>query len=188
MLQRMYARWAERRQIQGRGARSHRRRGGRHQERDAPDQGPQRLWLAQDRVRRAPPGAHLALRFERPPAHQLRLGLGLSGRRRPHQHRDQGIRLPHRHLPLLGRGRPARQHDRFGGAHHPHPDRHRGRLPAGALAAQEPRHRLEHAARPALRGRAEEARGEGQRRGSRPRPTSAGATRSAPTCCSPTSS
>ena len=38
----------------------------------------------------------------------------------------------------------------FGGAHHPHPDRHRRRLPDGALAAQEPRHRLEHAASPPL--------------------------------------
>ena len=88
--------------------------------------------------------------------------------------------------PLVGRRRPARQHDGFGGAHHPYPDRHRRRLPARALAAQEPRHRLEHAARAALRARAEEARGEGQRRRRPPRPISAGATRSAPTCCSPT--
>ena len=34
----------------------------------------------------------------------------------------------------------------------------------------------------------QEARGQGERRGGRRRPTSAGATRSAPTCCSPTSS
>ncbi len=50
-------------------------------------QGPQRLWLAEDRIRRAPPRAHLAVRFERAPAHELRLRLGLSGGRRPHQHR-----------------------------------------------------------------------------------------------------
>ncbi len=31
-----------------------------------------------------------------------------------------------------GRGRPARQQDGLGGAHHPHPDRHRRRRPAGA--------------------------------------------------------
>ena len=85
--------------------------------------------------------------FERAPAHQLRQRLGLSGGRRHDRDRHQGERLPHRHLPLVGRRRPARQHDRFGGAHHAHADRHRGRLPAGALAAQEPRHRLEHAAR-----------------------------------------
>src|SRR3712207_7256231 len=45
------------------------------QERHAPDQGPQRLWLAQDGIRRAPAGAHLPLRFQRPPPHQLRLRL-----------------------------------------------------------------------------------------------------------------
>ena len=44
-------------------------------------------------------------------------------------------------------------------------DRHRRRLPGGALAAQEPGQGLGHAARPPLRGRAEEARGGGQRRG-----------------------
>ena len=35
--------------------------------------------------------------------------------------------------------RPARQQDRLGGAHHPHSQRHRGRVPGRALAAQEPR-------------------------------------------------
>ena len=38
----------------------------------------------------------------------------------------------------------------FGDPHHPYSDRHRRRLSGRALAAQEPRHRLEHAARPAL--------------------------------------
>ena len=101
--------------------------------RDPPDQGPQRLWLAEDRIRRAPAGAHLAVRFERPPAHQLRLGLGLSGDRRPHRHRDQRERrAASTPTARRRRRRPARQHDRFGGAHHPHPDRHRGRLPAAS--------------------------------------------------------
>ena len=50
----------------------------------------------------------------------------------------------------------------FGGAHHPSADRHRRRLPERALAAQEPGHRLEHAARAALRGGAAEARGGGR--------------------------
>jgi peptide chain release factor 2 len=49
-----------------------------------------------------------------------------------------------------GAGRAAREHDGFGGAHHAYPDRDRGRLPAGALAAQEPGDRLEHAARAPL--------------------------------------
>ena len=38
----------------------------------------------------------------------------------------------------------------FGGAHHPLANRHRRRLPIGALAAQEPGDRLEHAASPPL--------------------------------------
>ena len=64
-----------------------------------------------------------------------------------------------RHLPRLRRRRPARQQDRLGRAHHPHPDRHRRRLPDRALAAQEPRHGLEDAARAPLRaGAARSAR------------------------------
>ena len=96
-------------------------------------------------------------------------------------------RLPHRHLSLIGRRRPARQHDRFGGAHHPYSVRHRRRLPGRALAAQEPGDRLEHAARAALRAGDRKARGGGQRRRRRRRPRSAGAIRSAPMCCSPIS-
>ena len=69
----------------------------------------------------------------------------------------------HRHLSFVGRRRPARQHDGFGGAHHAPPDRHRGRLPGRALAAQEQGEGLGDAALAALRGRAEEARGRGQR-------------------------
>ena len=114
-------------------------------------------------------GVHRLVRIspfdsERPPAHQLRERLGLSGGRRQHRHRDQRSRPAHRHLPLVRRRRPARQHDRLGGAPHPHPDRHRRRLPERALAAQEPRQGLEDAARAALRGGAGEARGGGRRR------------------------
>ncbi len=58
--------------------------------------------------------------------------------------------LPHRHLSLVRRRRPACQHDRFRRSHHPYSDRHRRRLPGRTLAAQEPRDRLEHAARAAL--------------------------------------
>jgi peptide chain release factor 2 len=64
------------------------------------------------------------------------------------------------------RRRPARQHDGFGGAHHALPHRHRGAVPERALAAQEPRHRHEAAARAAVRARAgKEARGDAQDRG-----------------------
>ena len=65
----------------------------------------------------------------------------------------------------VGRGRPARQHDGFGGAHHALPHRHRGAVPERAVAAQESRQRHEAAARAAVRVRAgEEARGDAQDR------------------------
>ena len=59
------------------------------------------------------------------------------GRRRQHRDRDRRERHPHRHLPLVGRRRPARQHHRLGGAHHPPADQHRGDL-LGEVAAPEP--------------------------------------------------
>ena len=62
----------------------------------------------------------------------------------------------------------------------------RRRRARGALAAPEPGDRLGDAAGPALRAGTAEARGGGRRAERRPRPISAGATRSAPTCCSPT--
>ena len=49
-------------------------------------------WLKTE-VGRPSAGAHLAVRFQRAPAHQLRLGLGLSGRRRHDRDRDQRDRL-----------------------------------------------------------------------------------------------
>ena len=60
--------------------------------------GRQRLWLAEDRERRASPGAHLALRQPGAPPYQLQLGLGLSGGRRHHRDRDPGQGPAHRHL------------------------------------------------------------------------------------------
>jgi peptide chain release factor 2 len=48
----------------------------------------QRLWLAQERKRCAPSGAHLALRFQRTAPHCFRQRRRLSGDRRRHQHRD----------------------------------------------------------------------------------------------------
>ncbi len=45
--------------------------------------------------------------------------------------------LRHRHVPRVGRGRAAYQHDRFGGAHHASADRHRRPVPEPAIAAQE---------------------------------------------------
>ena len=53
--------------------------------------------------------------------------------------RDQPGRPARRRLPRLRRRRPARQQDRFGGAHHAPPDRHRGAVPERPLAAPQPR-------------------------------------------------
>ena len=134
---------------------------------------------------RAPAGAHLALRLRGAAAHLLRLGLGLSGGRRQHRDRDRAERHPHRHLPLVGRRRAARQHHRLGGAHHPHADRHRGDQ-LGEVAAPEPGQRHGGAEVAALRAGAAQAQRGDHRRSTRPRATPAGATRSAATCCSPT--
>ena len=64
----------------------------------------------------------------------------------------------HRHLPRRRRGRPARQQDRVGRAHHAPPDGHRRAVPERAQPAQEPRDGDEDAegqAAPAARARAE---------------------------------
>ena len=50
--------------------------------------------------------------FEREAPYELCLGLGLSGRRRPHPDRRQRGRLPHRHVPRQRGRRAARQQDR----------------------------------------------------------------------------
>ena len=52
-----------------------------------------------------------------------------------------------------GRGRPARQQDRLGGAHHPPAQRHRRAVPERALAVGQQGHGDAHAAREAARGR-----------------------------------
>ncbi len=92
-------------------------------------------------------------------AHFVRQRLRLAGNRREHSGRYQAGRHSRRHLSLRRQGRPARQHHRFGRAHHAHSDRHRGRLPERALAAQEPREGDEDPALAAVRVRTgEEAR------------------------------
>ena len=105
------------------------------------------------------------VRRQRAPPHVVRFRLRLPADRRRNQNRYQAGRSAHRHFPRFRRGRPARQHDGFGGAHHALPDRHRGAVPERALAAQEPRQRHEAVARAPLRARTgEEARRDAQDR------------------------
>ena len=108
---------------EGRARRLSCRRAGRHQVGDPDGQGGECLWLCQDRERRASAGADQPLRFQRPPPHQLLERLGLSGGRRRYRRRGERDRPQDRHLPLVGRRRPARQHDRQRRAHHPSADR-----------------------------------------------------------------
>ena len=103
-------------------------------------------------------------------------------------HRDRDPRRGHRdgRLPRLGRRRAARQQDELGRATAAPARGHRRRLPAGALAAQEPRDGDEDAESGALPARAGGAgEGEAEARVQRRR-TSAGAARSAPTSSSRT--
>src|SRR5712692_3825398 len=85
-------------------ARRKRRRGRRDQIGDGQSERAQRLWLAEDRKRRAPSGADLAVRLRRAAPYQLCLGLGLPGDRREDRGGDQRQGSAHRHLPRLGRG------------------------------------------------------------------------------------
>ena len=99
----------------------------------------------------------------------------------------QRERPAHRHLSRVRRGRAAHQHHRFGGAHHPHADRHRRPVPEPALAAQEQGRGLSTScARACTSANWPSARRRPMPR-TRPRPTSAGATRSAAMCSSRTS-
>ena len=142
-------------------------------------------WL-EDRVRRASAGAHLALRLQRAAPHELRLGVGLSGHRRHDRDRDRREGRAHRHLSLIGGGRPARQHHR-----QRRPLTH---LPTGIVVTcqnERSQHKNRATAWKMLRARLYEAELNVGRRRRKPRPppnpTSASAIRSVLTCCSPTS-
>ena len=96
-----------------------------------------RLQPPQVRGRRAPRPARARDRVERPHPHldRDRGGAARGGRGRRPDRRGQGP--AHRGQALVGSGRPERQHDRLGGAHHPPADRPRGRDPGREEPAQE---------------------------------------------------
>ena len=96
----------------------------------------------------------------------LRPGRGLAARRRRRRRRDRRDRPAHRHVPLPGRRRPARQQDRLGRAHHAPPDRDRRAVPERALAAPEQGAGDADPEVAAARARARGARG-GARQGAR---------------------
>ena len=121
--------------LQGELAGGERGRGGRHQVVRLQGRGPQRLWLAEDRNAACTGWCASRRSTATRGATPLRLGLGLSGGRRQHRDRDPGQGPARRHLPRLGRGRPARQQDRLCGAHHPLPDRHRRRRASRSAAS-----------------------------------------------------
>ena len=126
---------------------------------------------------------------------QFRQRVRLPGGRRLDRDRHQPGRRAHRHLPRLGRGRPAHQQDRLGGA----PDAHA--RPASSCSARTTAASTATATRPggACARACTTSRCASAWKSSRswktPRPTSAGATRSAATCwtraasrtCAPTS-
>ena len=135
MLLRMYTRWARATRLRRRGrrgARGHRRPGitlG-----DVHREGPLRVRAARGRARRAPADPHLAVRRQRAPPDRVRVARLRARARAGRGARDRPERPAHRHVPLVGRGRPARQRHRLGGAHHAPADRHRRVVPERAVA------------------------------------------------------
>ena len=143
--------------------------------------GTRRVRPAEVRIGRAPRAARAGDRGLGPHPHlggDRRGAAGGRGGRR--QDRREGP--AHRRLPRLGPGRPVGQHDRLGGAHHPHPDRRRGQPAGREEPAQEQGQGDEDPARPAVRRRAPAPRRCARRRPQGPgRHAAIAASASAPT-------
>src|SRR6266702_4424368 len=115
-----------------------------------------RLLVAQVRVGRAPRPARARHRGAGPHPHLHRHGGG-DARGGGDRHPDQPGRPGDGRLPVHRVGRPVGEHHRLGGAHHPQADRRDREVPAGEVAAEEPQHGDEDAAREAVRAGAGEA-------------------------------
>ena len=111
--------------------------GGRHHVGDVHHQGPLRVRHARRRARRAPADPHLAVRRQRAPPDRVRVVRLRARARAGRGARDRPERPAHRHLPVVGRGRSARQRHRLRGAHHAPADRRRRVVPERALADAE---------------------------------------------------
>ena len=186
MVLRMEMRWAETSWLSGRAAGGERGRGSGHQVGHVPGVRRERLRAVRRRARRAPARSPVAVRLGPPPPDELRRGGGRAGREGHGRDRDRRGRPAGRHLPGLGRGRPARQQDRLGRADHPPADGHRRAVPERALAVLQPRDGDGDAAGEAAGARASaNARRRSRARRARRR-TSTSARRSAPTCCTRT--
>ena len=146
-LLRMYLRYAERNRWHGRNDVGERVGSRRLQGSDRADRGPGRVFAAQVRIGRASRAARAGDRNAGPHPHVGVHGRGDAGSRRNQRSRDQSGRSAHRHVPRVGRGRPAHQQDRFGRARHALADGHRRRMSGRPLAAQEQGSRAEGARR-----------------------------------------
>ena len=126
-----------------------------------PGQGPLRLRPAALRARRAPPRAHEPVQRPGQAPDRVRRAEGDAVPGGRPRHRDRGQGPAGRHLPLVGRRRPARQRDRLRGAPHPHPHGRGDHLPEPAQPAPEqgqgdavPQGQAGRAAAPGTPGRA----------------------------------
>ena len=172
--------------LRGRAAGGERRGGGRASSRP-PSARRARTPTACSAPRRACTGWCASRRStRRAPPDRVRGRRGRARDRGPGRRRDRRRRPADRHLPRLGRRRPARQQDRLGRADHAPPDGHRRPVPERALAVGQQGHRDEDAALASSSSSASASAARRSRARRARRRTSTSARRSAPTSCTRT--
>ena len=110
-----------------------------------------RLRLPPERKRRSPPGPHLPVRRERPPADGVRRRRSDAGHRRRDRHRRERGRPRDDDDARRRKRRAEREQGRDRGADAHIPTRDHGRVPCGAIAAPEPADGAQDAQGEALR-------------------------------------